>query len=69
MRTDETYDDMVKAILIGNSGVGKTSFLNRFCFGSFKHNTPSTVGLEYGQRVIKLGQRKVMIQLWDTAGQ
>jgi GTPase SAR1 family protein len=55
MKTDETYDDMVKAILIGNSGVGKTSFLNRFCFGSFKHNIACTVGLEYGQKVIKLG--------------
>jgi small GTP-binding protein len=69
MKTDESYDDMVKIILIGDSGVGKTSFLNRFCFGSFKRNTTCTVGLDYGQKVIKVVQRKIMIQLWDTAGQ
>ena len=69
MRTDENYEDLVKIILIGDSGVGKTSFLNRFCFDSFKHNISCTVGLEYGQKVIKVGQRKTMIQLWDTAGQ
>lgn len=69
MRSEESYDEIVKIILIGDSGVGKTSFLNRFCFGKFKHNIPCTVGLDYGQRVIKLGERRIMIQLWDTAGQ
>lgn len=69
MRTEEPYDDLVKIILIGDSGVGKTSFLNRFCSGTFKHNIQCTVGLEYGQKVIKLNDRKIMVQLWDTAGQ
>jgi small GTP-binding protein len=68
MRTEESYEEMVKVILIGDSGVGKTSFLNRFCQGSFKHNIACTVGLDYGQRVIRLGERRVMTQLWDTAG-
>jgi small GTP-binding protein len=69
MKTEEPYDDLVRIILIGDSGVGKTSFLNRFCYGTFKHNIQCTVGLEYGQKVIKQNQRKIMIQLWDTAGQ
>lgn len=45
MKTDESYEELVKIILVGDSGVGKTSFLNRFCLGSFKHNISCTVGL------------------------
>jgi len=69
MRSDQTYDEIVKIVLIGDSGVGKTSFMNRFCSDKFKHNIQCTVGLDYGQKVIKISERKIMIQLWDTAGQ
>lgn len=69
MQSGQTYDHIVKIVLIGDSGVGKTSFMNRFCFDKFKHNIPCTVGLDYGQKVIKISERKIMIQLWDTAGQ
>lgn len=69
MKTEEEYEQLIKIILIGDSGVGKTSFLNRFCYGNFKHNIPCTVGLDYGQKVVKHNQKKIMIQLWDTAGQ
>lgn len=60
---------MVKFVLIGDSGVGKTSFLNRFCYGTFKQQTQCTVGLEYGQRVITHNNKRILVQLWDTAGQ
>lgn len=60
---------MVKFIMIGDSGVGKTSFLNQFCYGIYKNHVQCTVGLEYGQRIIQIGDSKAMVQLWDTAGQ
>ena len=69
MSAEESYDEMVKFIIIGDTNVGKTSFLNRFCYGTYKKKVPCTVGLEYGQKVTKVVDKRVLIQLWDTAGQ
>jgi Ras-related protein Rab-8A len=55
--------------LVGDSNVGKTSFLNRFCYGTYKKKVPCTVGLEYGQKVTRIMENKIIVQLWDTAGQ
>ena len=30
------YDEMIKVMIIGDMNVGKTSFLNRFCYGTYK---------------------------------
>ena len=65
----EKYDEMVKIILIGDSGVGKTSFLNRFCYGTFKQQIQCTVGLECGQKIVTQAGKRSLVQLWDTAGQ
>lgn len=63
------YDEMVKYILIGDSNVGKTSILRQFCHHAFSEKELTTVGLDYGERIISISDRNVMIQLWDTAGQ
>lgn len=34
--TDETYDHLFKVVVIGESGVGKSSLVNQFCFNSFR---------------------------------
>ena len=69
LKSSEGYDSMFKFIIIGDSNVGKTSFLNRFCYGTYKKKVPCTVGLEYGQKVYKIVDNRILIQLWDTAGQ
>lgn len=56
-------------MLIGNSNVGKTAFMHRFCDDTYKPNLPATVGLEYRQKVHLTSGKKVLVQLWDTAGQ
>eukprot|EP00477_Mikrocytos_mackini_P000045 GAHX01000045.1.p1 GENE.GAHX01000045.1~~GAHX01000045.1.p1 ORF type:complete len:224 (+),score=44.45 GAHX01000045.1:48-674(+) len=63
------YDYMFKIIIIGNSGVGKTSILNRYSTKKFDVNFISTVGIDFKTRVKTICGKKVKIQLWDTAGQ
>jgi small GTP-binding protein len=63
------YDEMVKYILIGDSNVGKTSIMRQFCHRKFHDKEQTTVGLDYGERIINISDKNVLIQLWDTAGQ
>ncbi|XP_056311075.1 LOW QUALITY PROTEIN: EF-hand calcium-binding domain-containing protein 4B [Danio aesculapii] len=60
---------LFKVILVGNSSVGKTALLRRFCDGQFHSATSVTVGIDYSVRTLNLGDSHVALQLWDTAGQ
>lgn len=60
---------MVKFILLGECGVGKTSILNRFCDGRFTRNTTATIGVDFKYRDIQLDGEEVRLHVWDTAGQ
>ncbi|CAL8356472.1 unnamed protein product [Lota lota] len=58
-----------KVVFLGNSGVGKTSFIRHYCTGHFSNTLSSTVGIDYQMKNITLGSINVVLQLWDTAGQ
>ncbi|KAM9854296.1 EF-hand calcium-binding domain-containing protein 4B [Aulostomus maculatus] len=62
-------DRLFKIVLVGNSSVGKTSLLRRFCDDSFHPGTSATVGIDYSVKTIMVENSKVALQLWDTAGQ
>ncbi|XP_030649971.1 ras and EF-hand domain-containing protein homolog [Chanos chanos] len=62
-------DRLFKVVLVGNSSVGKTALLRRFCDGRFHSSTSATVGIDYSVRTLNLGDSHVALQLWDTAGQ
>lgn len=60
----------MKIILIGDSGVGKTSLCTRFTQREFKEDIKSTVGVAFGTRIILVGNDTlVKAVIWDTAGQ
>jgi small GTP-binding protein len=65
------YDEMVKIMLIGDSNVGKTSIMRKFCKpeASDLESIPSSVGLDYAERIISIQGKNVLVQIWDTAGQ
>ena len=67
--SDEEYDIIFKVVLIGDSGVGKTNILSRYVRDEFSIETKSTVGVEFGSKIVKLNNINIKVQIWDTAGQ
>ncbi|XP_006069070.1 EF-hand calcium-binding domain-containing protein 4B [Bubalus kerabau] len=64
-----TPDRLFKIVFVGNSSVGKTSFLGRFCDGRFSPGSAATVGIDYRVKTVRVDDSRVAVQLWDTAGQ
>uniref|UniRef100_H3BA45 RAB44, member RAS oncogene family n=1 Tax=Latimeria chalumnae TaxID=7897 RepID=H3BA45_LATCH len=62
-------DRLFKIVFVGNSSVGKTSFLRRFCEDCFYPGTAATVGIDYSVKTVTVENCQVALQLWDTAGQ
>lgn len=58
-----------KVVLLGDSGVGKTSLTNRFISDTFQNEMDSTMGATYMSKVLSFGSRSVKFNIWDTAGQ
>lgn len=67
--SDEEYDEIFKVVLIGDSGVGKTNILSRYVRDEFSIETKSTVGVEFGSKIVKVNNQTIKVQIWDTAGQ
>lgn len=63
------FDYSLKVIAVGDSGVGKTSFLARFVRDNFDDEIPSTLGVEFMSKIIETEKHRIQLQLWDTAGQ
>ncbi|KAJ8249936.1 hypothetical protein COCON_G00231520 [Conger conger] len=64
-----TPDRLFKIVLVGNSSVGKTSLLRRFCDDCFHPGTAATVGIDYSVKTVTVENSRVALQMWDTAGQ
>ncbi|XP_025707592.1 EF-hand calcium-binding domain-containing protein 4B isoform X2 [Callorhinus ursinus] len=64
-----SLDRLFKIVLVGNSAVGKTSFLRRFCEERFAPGLAATVGIDYRVKMVRVDDSSVALQLWDTAGQ
>ncbi|KAL9266124.1 Ras-related protein [Drosera capensis] len=63
------YDYLIKLLLIGDSGVGKSCLLLRFSDGSFTTSFITTIGIDFKIRTIELDGKRIKLQIWDTAGQ
>ena len=59
----------LKFVLVGDSGVGKTQLLRRFGKKEFRHDSPSTINMEFSTRDIHFERCVIKAQIWDTAGQ
>ena len=59
----------LKIIIIGDSGVGKTSLIHRYVSTTFLQEFKPTIGAEFSNKEIEIDGRTVGIQIWDTAGE
>mmetsp|Transcript_19708 Transcript_19708/g.62484 ORF Transcript_19708/g.62484 Transcript_19708/m.62484 type:complete len:220 (-) Transcript_19708:76-735(-) len=63
------YDYLVKLLLIGDSGVGKSNLLSKFTDDKFLPHMAQTIGMDFKVKMLELGGRRMKLQIWDTAGQ
>eukprot|EP01135_Chromosphaera_perkinsii_P009913 Nk52_evm6s1967 gene=Nk52_evmTU6s1967 len=63
-------EKLYKVLVVGEIGVGKTSFIKRYVHNSFTTNYKSTIGVDFALKVINWNPNTVIrLQLWDIAGQ
>jgi len=67
--TEDIFDVILKVVLIGDSGVGKSNLLSRYTRNEFNMESRSTIGVEFATRSIEIDGKTVKAQIWDTAGQ
>eukprot|EP00829_Urostomides_striatus_P009457 TRINITY_DN2069_c0_g2_i1.p1 TRINITY_DN2069_c0_g2~~TRINITY_DN2069_c0_g2_i1.p1 ORF type:complete len:248 (-),score=81.43 TRINITY_DN2069_c0_g2_i1:29-727(-) len=59
----------LKVMILGNSGVGKTSILEQYVNNGFNGNYKVTIGADFLTKDLEIDGKKVKLQIWDTAGQ
>eukprot|EP00824_Muranothrix_gubernata_P014619 TRINITY_DN302_c0_g1_i1.p1 TRINITY_DN302_c0_g1~~TRINITY_DN302_c0_g1_i1.p1 ORF type:complete len:240 (+),score=15.47 TRINITY_DN302_c0_g1_i1:25-720(+) len=61
----------VKLVLLGESGVGKTSIVQRFVYNNYREENPPTIGASFMSKVMEIPgtNHTIKFQIWDTAGQ
>lgn len=67
--SDEKKTLETKIVILGHSGVGKTSMVNRYVRGQFLTSTTATIGAAFMKKTLLVDDWRVVLQIWDTAGQ
>jgi Ras-related protein Rab-7A len=60
---------LLKVIILGDSGVGKTSLMNQYLNRKFSNQYKATIGADFLTKEVMVDDRLVTMQIWDTAGQ
>ncbi|KAG6929905.1 RAB18, member RAS oncogene family, partial [Chelydra serpentina] len=66
---DEDILTTLKILIIGESGVGKSSLLLRFTDDTFDPELAATIGVDFKVKTISVDGNKAKLAIWDTAGQ
>ena len=59
---------VLKIVVLGDGGVGKTSLRNQFIHKRFTNNYKATIGADFITKDIHGSNGPVSLQIWDTAG-
>ena len=73
----DSHDFVFKFVIIGDSGVGKSCIMHHFIYNKCKYNmtilvrkeTTHTIGVEFSSKTLRMGNKDIKLQIWDTAGQ
>ena len=75
-KTNKEYENnnddekiIIKILIVGDVGVGKSNFIYRYVEDKFSNTNLSSVGFDSNYKNINVGNKKVLVQLWDSAGQ
>ena len=70
MVKDKTEDfPSYKVLIVGDSGIGKTSLIRRYIYDKFIEQNDSNLGLDFKEKVVQVSPKdKIILILWDTAG-
>lgn len=67
--TAKSKNNTLKYLVVGDSGVGKTSLLVRYCENTFQTDYLSTIGVDFKIKRIDCKGHPLTLNIWDTAGQ
>ena len=65
----DTFDALLKLLLLGDSGVGKSSLLTQYVEDDFHDVFISTIGIDFRNKTLEIDGKRVKLRVWDTAGQ
>ncbi|CAL8082760.1 unnamed protein product [Calicophoron daubneyi] len=65
----DRFDARFKVLMLGNSGVGKTSIIRSLMGEKFNPGTISTIGIDLAKKIFTVDNNRIQLEVWDTAGQ
>uniref|UniRef100_A0A7S2WLC9 Uncharacterized protein n=1 Tax=Rhizochromulina marina TaxID=1034831 RepID=A0A7S2WLC9_9STRA len=68
-RRRQSHESTIKLIVLGESTVGKTCLIRRFCFSSWSPTFVTTIGIDVQKKAVVIDDEQFVLQIWDTAGQ
>ena len=65
---EEDSDIKLKLMILGDSNVGKSSILNKYCKNDFSGKYKTTIGIDFQIKYLNINKKKIKLEIWDTAG-
>ena len=64
----QDYDYLFKVLLLGDSGVGKSSLILRYTEETFNSKLVNSIGVDFKMKKREIDDKVIKVQIWDTAG-